>query len=311
MIKKYLILLVLYTFVIVPLSAEEESLFMYIPSMAEIQDCFALINYLGSLETGRTQIDANNIKIMLDSMLGENELRSLLFEDYLLGTENQELRDVVLTHIRDNSVDENFTRAIQQRYNTRIERLDNGNIRYNYNNELYDESINLFSLRERHFFANHLGMMIIHNNWHEFSIRNDQGSSPILNHIAGGGTNSILLMIFEHNNISLDEFKEEIERSINVVDYGEDWRTEELPLLGVLEHSNADYISLGIGVGEEPLFSDIDKCTVELNLFNENLQRGYVIMYSMNYSKTNINYPLRYRQWNIMLLYSLLSFIIP
>jgi hypothetical protein len=125
--KTRLLLIILFLNVFFILNSENgsdrsENLFYYIPTEEQATDYFSLFNYLRY-------------------------------------TKNKKIQSRILTMIKNNKINDTFARSLFRLYNSKEEKIiqnDKTQIQYNYNNQYYDENINLFTQAEKLLFNNEL-----------------------------------------------------------------------------------------------------------------------------------------------------------
>jgi hypothetical protein len=110
----------------------------------------------------------------------------------------------------------------------------------------------------------------------------------------------------KYENIDLWGFESNVVRFENTK-YN-NWVIKELALEGVLKRAGADKIYYGMGYGDD-VIEEIKAGTFSLYLFNDNMQKAFVVSYYMNFSAINNNFKVRHRIWNYLAFHILLTFI--
>ena len=291
----------------------DDGYFFYIPSDEEINDFFKFYAYLNKIDNDHLTLAEDKLKQLYDRFLNKDSFHSLLFEAYLLQTQNEDLRESLLRIISKNNYDDEFSKALIRKYQStvKIRECDGKSIlQYNYNDEYYDENINLFHINQVKAFNKKLGIMLLQNDWNNLkfkdSERNVKKDSFVL--LFGGGTNSMTITFREKVNMDFENFyQDEISKAINFGKF-DNWKILELPGEGVFARAGADKIYLGYGTGPD-VIPEIDTAAFTIYLYNDEYKTGYSVKYFMNFSKINNNYKIRSRIWNQLLLYLNFAFL--
>ena len=111
--------------------------------------------------------------------------------------------------------------------------------------------------------------------------------------LCGGGTNSMSISLFEVENVTSEEELPEAFR-LNYFEqkYGDNWVYGEVEQVGVLSNCGVDHYFMGYGTGPD-LIPEIYCGDFVAFLYNEELQKVYVMNIMMNFSKINMNYEIR------------------
>lgn len=295
------------------ITLDESPFFLYIPEPDEMSTYFPFLRFLIALENGEREVNADEIEHLFSQMYNQKTLFSLTFEDFLMNTQDKEVRELVLEYLESHEVQAEFKTALIRRYSSKVEsfKREDGRetFRYNYNNEYFDENISLFKLGEVAFFDERLGLLLLQNDWETINYTLEEGNddSDMFFLMFGGGTNAISMTFGEYSNIEFEDFQKKVINSKAGTKY-DNWQVQELPLEGILARANADRIFIGVGNGPD-VIEEIQAANANIYLYNSELQKGYEIGYFMNYSEININYPLRVRQWNFLLFNLLFAYI--
>jgi len=319
MIKK-VVLLFFILFNLTPLLNSENlidlsnDMFFYVPYEEHAADYINFYNYLKQWEENKVIINDEKLLKFYKDFAGQKTLHGFIFEAFLRQTKNKNIQKQVLFMIKGYKLDDVFSVILTRLYNSRkkqIEMGDNNQLQYSYNEEYFDENINLFKQNEYLAFKNELGLMLFDNPWTNLSYNSrnkvySENDSFFL--MYGGGTNSMTIHFYKMINIIFEEFKSrEIEGKYNAEKYG-NWKVQEIEIKGILKKANADKIFICTGTGPD-LFPEIESGTFSILLYNEKLERGYSISYYMNFSKINNNFEMRQRIWNHLLMQLIFSFI--
>lgn len=292
------------------ISLEDSPFFLYVPTEEEMNDYVLFAGYLADLESGKKEVSPDQINDLFIEMYNVNNLHSLTFEAFLLSTKNHDMRKYVLKYLEENTLDLDFKTAIKRKYLSIPEFVKKGDeaefVRYSFDQKFYDENITLFNLAQTTFFDEGLGLLLYQNSWQSMGF----SPEPNVRSFAlgtGGETNSLAMNFAEFSYIDFDDFLSLTENSIYVQKY-KNWQVDELPIEGVLKRANADKIFIACGDGVDTL-EGIESAALVLYLYNSEMQKGYEIVYYMNYSKENINFALRSRQSNVLLFNLLFAYM--
>lgn len=316
MLKKILLCLFLTTLINLYSADKDNSLFFYVPTPQEANEYFNLYLYLQDCDSGKIDMPKEWLKQYYPVLISHNTLEGLLLESFLLQTENKKIKKVVKEYIKANKLDDEFSLAVLRKYESSIKFLEVNNKtqkEFNYQDKLFDEDVNLFSLNQIEVFDKKLSVTIFHNNW--FPLNN-----PLSNHkkgcsesfflLYGGRTNSIKTNFTKYEDVTFEEFhSEEVKNSFTQSMYS-NWKIEKLENIGILTNSGFDKNNIYIAHGytDEEKAPGIQSATFEIYLYNEKLKEGYSVSYFMNISKDNNNYKIRHRVWNS--LFMQLSFVL-
>ena len=292
----------------------EVGYFLYIPDEEEVSDYFNLYNFLKNIDNGDQELTDETLYIIFTNYYQQDFMHSLLLDSYLIQAKNKEIQQKVSDYLSENEIDDSFSKAIIRKYNskrTQNETESGITYRYNYNDEFYDEDINLFNIYEGYPIDDHLGIMVFDNNWNVFQFNKAESdkSKESKFFVTGGGTNAINMTVSKYSDIDLETFIEEEGTPILAANY-ENWKITEVPLEGVLSRAGATYMAIGAGSGPDTI-PEIDNGITQTLIYNEEMRTGYSITYMMNFSKINNYFDVRYRLWNIILMNQVFTFIEP
>jgi viroplasmin and RNaseH domain-containing protein len=199
--KTFVLVLILFS---VELFAES-NFFSYIPSEEEAQVFIVMRSFFKEWNDNKIKVDDDVFAALFKDYLGKDTLHSLLFEAFLRYTKNKNIQNRVLKYIKDNKLESNFTETLKKLYAAKeIKRKIDGKdvIQYVYNNQEYDENINLFWSNEVRVFNHELGLLLFANDWRMIT-RNDEDDTnrSVASLIYGGGTNSMSIAFRKYSNV--------------------------------------------------------------------------------------------------------------
>lgn len=317
------VLLLLFLSSVLFLSAEDlfftdhngNELFFYEPSNDAMNHYFTTFYpYLNALEDGSLELTEENLEIMFDSYYQAVHMHSLLFESFLLNTQNKVIQDQILTYLTENKIDDEFAKSLERKYNS--EKTVNSMfgkemIQYNYGDTYFDENINLFNAGESYTFEDKgLGLLLFENDWQQIPMNdpNNESNGHGFLLIHGGNSNSLVITLKEFPDTEYEDFfNQEINSEFNKQKFA-NWTTEMIIPEGILERAGADFIFIGVGTGPSEI-AGIEDAMFTLYLFNLAKNKGYTVTYFMNMAESNNNYPIRHRIWNRLLMQLNLAFI--
>ncbi|MBN1798774.1 MAG: hypothetical protein JW822_09355 [Spirochaetales bacterium] len=285
---------------------------IYIPTDEEIGTFFVTYNFLLDLENGKIPVEKENLIRLYDTYVNGDMLDSYLVEAYFRQTKNNKIKKYLIEYIGQKNLDDEYSLSLLRLYKSKIVKYqqdDRELIQYNYNDEYFDENINLFLQDEILTFSKELGMVLFDNDWSKMSYQSDDEEFEDYDSFSllfGGGTNSMSINLRVNENIDLQDFESEVVRFDN--NKYENWTVRELALEGVLKRAGADKIYFGMGYGDD-VFEAIKAGTFSIYLFNEHMQKAFTVSYYMNFSKINNNFKVRHRIWNYLAFHVMLTFI--
>lgn len=311
--KKMFLSLILIIFVTFS-SFGYESLF-YIPDYDETLFFFQTINFLQEWENGKTELTDEKFAEVYTNHVGTGYFSSLLFEQFFRNTKNENIKNQIKRHIENNNINDDFSQALLKKYSSiETEGESNGKkvIQYCYNNEEYDENINLYQAYEVRPFNDEFGMLLFNNDWNVLSYNNESnelnvGKNMFL--LYGGGTNSLSISLFQVENVtSEEELSEAFRLNYYEQKHGENWTYGEVNQVGVLSNCGVDRYFVGYGVGPD-IVPEIDCGNFVAFLYKEDLQKVYVMDIYMNFSKINMNYEIRNRIYDYLKFFTFFCFV--
>ena len=275
-----------------------ESLF-YIPDNDEVVFFFQTVNFLQEWENGETELTDEKFAEVYTNHVGTGYFSSLLFEQFFRNTKNKNIQNQIKSHIEKNNLNDDFAQALLKKFDSvEIEGISNGKkvTRFSYKDEAFDENINLYEIYEIHPFDDEFGMLLFNNDWSvaQYNNKSDEinvGKNIFL--IYGGGTNCLSISLFEVENVtSEEEFPEAFRLNYFEEKYGDNWVYGEVQQKGVLSNCGVDKYFVGYGTGPD-IIPEIYCGDFVAFLYDEELQKVYVMDIMMNFSKINMNYEIR------------------
>lgn len=296
--------------------AQNNKMIVYIPSDGEIQYYMNLYERLKAIEIEK--MDYKQLSDMYEAFENKdgkyfNTYQKLLIESYLFYTKNSKVRNYMTTYLGSKNSTDQLANTLVRLYKSQENKYKSDGKEYTRflcSNDLIDENINLFSMKEITTMNDKIGLMLFDNNWSEVTI-NDKKDPNIsfMSYIYGGGTSSISISIKQYEKISFEAFnKNTIMGDFYKVKY-DNYVINELDKSGILARAGADRIYLGVGSGKDIGFPEIINASAVLFMYSETKQTGYQIEYFMNISPKNNNYKIQELIFNHMLFQCLLSFI--
>jgi len=288
----------------------------YIPSDGEIQYYMNLYERLKSIDKGEQDIQQlGEMYSTFENRTGKyyQTYQRLLFESYLLATKSQNVEKFITDYFKSRGITDGLSAVLMRLYSSKAEKYQMNKeeyTKYNYQNALFDENINLFNMDEITLFNNQLGLMLFDNKWTQLKIEDSTGKrGDAVTFVFGGGTNAISITIKQLNNIDFKVFESsELKGKFYYTKYS-NFKISELERIRILNRAGADRIYLGIGRDKDSTFKEIENYSVVLYLYSSQKKIGYVIDYSMNISPMNNNYSIRDSLYNHLLFQIYLSFI--
>ncbi|MDR1388463.1 MAG: hypothetical protein LBJ31_00605 [Treponema sp.] len=302
MVRKITVLLIFLILQAGVLFAQTGDLFLYVPSEEIMREYMGMHTYLEQWDNDKIQLDNERLARIFTGFVGEDTLQGLLVESFLRNTKNKTIQNQVVNYINKNRINTGFAAALKKLYAAVpvIHDEDGRQVtQYVYNKSQYEENIDLFSFNEVEFLNGELGMLLFDNKWGVITFEGEGGFSTL---IYGGGTNSITLRFNKYPRIQ----EKDVESTASFS--GENWRTFEPPLEGILARSGADRIIAGYRIGPG-MIESIDEGTFTVYLYNKKSRNLYEVTYYMNFSAANINYTERTRIYNFLLFQLLFVFI--
>ncbi len=291
----------------------DKSFFFYVPNQDEINDYFSFYSFLNKIETNEVFVNKDKIQELYEKFINKKTLHSLLFESYLRVTNNKNLQKIIIELKKEGILKDEYSDILIRKYNSEKnvkKSSDRETVQYNYNNQYFDENINLFSMHQITTFDKKLGMMLYNNDWVNISFndpnKKENEDSFFLNY--GGGTNSMNISLKEYINIDNDELiNKVVGNKFNNNKY-ENWEIFELNPEGILARSAADKIFIGYGAGSD-VIPEIKNASFQIILYNSNLKIAYDVTYFMNFSRINNYYEIRNRIWNELFMHLNFTFL--
>lgn len=281
---------------------------IYIPDDDEMSYLLSAYNFLCDMEYGNREVPENYASILYQRDLPNNDYTSLMFRFYLKAMENETMKQQVLDFLADNQPADAFSKSLEKKLKS-VKGMAGDSVQYCYNDEEYDEDIDLFWFREIHPFDDEFGMLFPQNNYQVLTYKSDDGneSGKDVWLICGGGTNSLSVRLREVENIPDEQAaRDEMNLTFYESKY-ENWELIDVPLAGTLARSGATKYYMGIGSGPD-VIPEIDCAQINGYIWNEKNQKLYTVQYFMNFSQINMNYQARYDMYRYLCFYALTLF---
>lgn len=283
----------------------------YVPSDEEVAIFFSMSNYLAEMQSGKRVMDENTFFKICDGYIGKDSLQSLLFEMYLRQLKSEPLQAMVEKYFLYKKIDTPFSQSLLKIYSSNpVEYSQDGKvlIQYSYNDEEFDENINLFRLKEISLYDERLNIMTFNLDWSLFNI----SGGPVkkidsLFFIFGGGTNSLTLHVNKYEKVSIDQVYNIISNKKLESKY-ENYQIAEVPMEGIIKRAGTDLYIVETGAGPD-IVDGIVAGIFNGYLYSEESQTLFEVSYYMNFSENNISYSYRNRIFNYLLFMTLLCYL--
>lgn len=298
----------------------ENKEFFYTLSKDELGFFMDIHKKLVQWEAGETEVSDKNFSKLYEMQIGKETLTSMLIENFLRNTTNKDIQQQTKNYIQKNKLnDKPFEKALLKKYEaTPIEYEFNGKkvIRYSYNGKEFDENINLFDLSEVHPFNDEFGVLFFTGiDWTSLKLTSKKPDKTKkdkeLTLLAGGNTHSIKIKFEEIDNAKINSVADL--KALNLVkniasNHKDNWTFMELDKVGILENCGVDNYCIGYGIGSDAYVSEIAAGDFIVCMYKKSTNKVYLMHTYMNLSKININYEIRNRLYNYILLLSLFCF---
>jgi len=293
------------------MAQQKEKIFYYVPTDQEMSIILQMRTYLKNLELNKITITDSDFERMLANNINKNTFQSLIFEAFLRSIRNEILQSRVLMYFEKYKIKNEFSDSIKMLYSAKEEVLvqdKESMIHLNYENIYFDENIDLFNSIESDLLDGSLGILLFDNKWQMISIQNKESKENVYFLNYGGGTNAVRITCTMYKNIEEKNIESKMKFDYYNKLYRDGIRVAELPMVGVVKRSGATRYLVAYGMGEDTI-PGVESITVLSYLYNDKTKILYELSYFMNISKANIHYHNRYRIFNILYFYSMLSFI--
>jgi PBP1b-binding outer membrane lipoprotein LpoB len=288
-------------------AAQDYDLFYYIPDEMEVAAYQSLQIFLNAVNNDEISVADERFEQCFEMFLGKTTLHSLAFESFLRNTRNSRVQSYTLNYFKVNNIENSFTNTLKKLYSSAATQSSlDGKLksRYVYNNSEFDEAINLSTWSEQSFFNGELGLLLFDNDYEAFALNGDSAAQNITL-LFGGGTNSLIVMLNKYSGVEPGDVSSRLKADFYNQKYGNNWRTQELSLNGVLKRAGADKIIMAFGIGSDV----VEEGTFNIYLYKGNSKTLYEISYYMNFSQKNINFSERYRIFNFILFQLFLTYL--
>jgi hypothetical protein len=285
-----------------------------VPSQAEIDNCTAMYNYLINWSLGKITVDDNTLESLYTKNVGQDNISSFYFENFLRSIKNKSIQDQVLKYIHEKAIDTSFSQSLEKLYSSTKITGKQGNkeiVRYSYDDKEFDEGINYFSFQEVQVFNNQLGLLLLNNNWSIISLQNKGAGSVDNNNITLmclGGTNSLNITLTKYEGVDETAIESKMPLTYLNNKYNNKCIIQNLPNEGVISRSGASKYIIIYDTGPDTI-KDIDCATFIAYLYNASTKILYEVNYFINFSKININYSEKNRIFNSILYLTLMNYL--
>lgn len=295
--KKVVLSFILMIFVLFSCFGNES--LIYIPDNDEVVFFFQTINFLQAWENGETELTDEKFAEVYTNHVGTGYFSSLLFEQFFRNTKNENIKNQIKNHIIKNNLTDSYAKTLLKKFDSvATQKVSNNKVvtQFSYNDEEFDENINLYQVYEVRPFNDEFGLLLFNNDWNVLSYNNESGELNVDKNVfllCGGGTNSMSISLFEVENVTSEEELPEAFR-LNYFEqkYGDNWVYGEVEQVGVLSNCGVDHYFMGYGTGPD-IIPEIYCGDFVAFLYDEELQKVYVMDIMMNFSKINMNYEIR------------------
>jgi len=283
----------------------QDGFFLYIPSEEGLFNYTNLRNYLLAWENNEIIISDADVADLFNNFIGDDSLESLLFESFLRYTKNLSIKARTISHFERTRNNSAFANSLRNLYAanpviTGVSESGRQIIQHNFNNQLFDENINLFHFDEVSLFNDEMGMFLFDNDWEIMPIidpdENEDFEAFYL--MYGGGTNALTITFTRFSNLDEGDIETLYEEEYYNDLYRGEWQITELPLVGILANSGADRIIIAHGHGPDLITNAIDTATFNAYLYNRNERILYEVSIYMNFSPVNMHFSERNRIFN-------------
>lgn len=287
----------------------------YVPSKDEIELIVSLRNLFYDIETKKFKIDDAYIKDFFQNYVGQDSFSALCVENYLRCTTNEETKILAKKYIENNNLSTDYVKTLLKKYDSQLVKQGSGKnkqTRFSYNNEEFDENINLSIFFTWQPFKDEFHAPLFNNRFNiiNYDLENmgsATGKALIL--LSGGGTNSMTITYKKLENVTTqEELKKALGTEIYEKKFKDNWYFKELPLGEILETSGVTHYYIGMGQGPD-IISQIDCGNFVAFLHNEETKKVYVMDIFMNFSKKNMNYNIRQEIFDYLKFFSLLCYL--
>jgi hypothetical protein len=271
-------------------------------------------SWLTAWDNNERKVDADYFARLYSKYAGENTLEGLLFESFLRTTKNKTIQNLVLRHLKDQKIDDDFSNGLKKIYAAKqVKTKIDGKqiIQYNYKNSLYDENIDLFSISEVKVF-DELSLLLFDNDWNIITVKNEEDKekdTDSLSLIYGGGTNSIAVTFHRYKNVRERDIQSKFNLAFYNEKYNDNWQMRDLALDGILARAGVDKYYIACGIGKDKNFDTIEEGTFNAYLYKRSTQTLYEVSYFMNFSPKNIHFAERDRVFNFLIFQTFFAYL--
>lgn len=164
-----------------PIFAESSELFLYVPTDDEMGRFMGMHQFLREWDENKRAVDAKALDALYSANVGKNTLNGLQFEAFLRNTKNADIRKEVLGYLDSHALADPFAVCLKKLYAAKELPQEAGGSaarRYSYQDEAFDEDIDLFDFYETGFFDQKLGLLLFDNGWEQVSLNGGTPAKP-------------------------------------------------------------------------------------------------------------------------------------
>ena len=309
-----------------PIFAESSELFLYVPTDDEMGRFMGMHQFLREWDENKREVDAKALDALYSANIGKNTLNGLQFEAFLRNTKNADVRKDILGNLDAHALTDPFSACQRKLYAAKELPRESGGTaarRYSYQDEEFDEDIDLFDFYETGFFDQKLGLLLFDNGWEQVSLNGGtpaKPEAPVASDssagdtkspdapatsiesfylIYGGGTSTMTVYCKKYARLPEGKIGETLAAEPFPAKY-EGWKAFGLDAKGILATSGASKYVVAYGVGPDTI-PGIDSGAFNAYLYDEKSETLYEVSASINFSPMNINYPTRARIYNYVL----------
>jgi hypothetical protein len=180
-VQKKLPLAIFLLFVALSCFAQSSELFLYVPTDDEMGRFMGMHQFLREWDENKREVDAKALDALYSANVGKNTLNGLQFEAFLRNTKNADVRKEVLGYLDAHALSDPFAACLRKLYAaTELPQAAGGSAarRYSYQDEEFDEDIDLFDFYETGFFDQKLGLLLFDNGWEQVSLNGGTPANP-------------------------------------------------------------------------------------------------------------------------------------
>ena len=347
-VRKYMYIALCFLIAALPVFAESSELFLYVPTDDEMGRFMGMHQFLREWDENKRDVDAKALDALYSANVGKNTLNGLQFEAFLRNTKNAAVRKEVLDYLDAHALADPFAACLKKLYAAKELPQESGGTaarRYSYQDEEFDEDIDLFDFYETGFFDQKLGLLLFDNGWEQVSLNGGTPAKPETSAapdvaaegaaaaegkaqdaaaaeskapaaapsvesfylIYGGGTSTMTVYCKKYARLPEAKIAEVLAAEPFPAKY-EGWKAFGLDAKGILAGSGASKYIVAYGIGPDTM-PGIDSGAFNAYLYDDKTETLYEMSASINFSPMNVNYPTRDRIYNYVLFNTLFCFL--